>query len=208
MIQPGWLEELVRWAQLPGIGVVGTKLVYPNGTIQHAGMALAREPVHLFTKGRDDRGTPPTNVIFGTANIYRNVTMLTGACQLLSRSLFDEIGGYDERCLLVASDTILCLEAFRLGYRNVYTPYAALVHHESATRGLTDGSDDRFLFAQRLDQLNLREDPFFHPELHPWESTPTLRPIWMPSPRDALGEHIEELMAALPRDKASIHYDR
>ena len=167
VIHPGWLEELVRWAQLPGIGVVGTKLVYPNGTIQHAGMALARKPVHFFMKERDDWETPPTNVIFGTANIYRNVTMLTGACQLLGRSLFDEIGGYDERSLLVASDTILCLEAFRLGYRNVYTPYAALVHQESATRGLADDSDDQLLFAQQLDQLNLREDPFFHPDSTP-----------------------------------------
>ncbi len=208
VIHPGWLEELVRWAQLPGIGVVGTKLIYPNVTIQHAGVALGRRDIHIFMKAHDDSETAPTNVVFGTPNIYRNVTMLTGACQLLTRSLFDEIGGYDKRCLLVASDTILCLEAFRLGYRSVYTPYAALVHHESATRGFTDESDDQLLFAQRLDQLNLREDPFFHPELHPLAVAPGLRPIWAPTPRDALGKYIEELMAALPREHASIHYDR
>ena len=187
VIHPGWLEELVRWAQLPDIGVVGTKLVYPNGTIQHAGMALGRREVHMFMKERDDCATAPTNVIFGTPNIYRNVTMLTGACQLLTRSLFDEIGGYDERCLLVASDSILCLEAFHLGYRNVLPPYAALVHHESGTRGFTDESDDQLLFAQRLDQLNLREDPFFHPELHPLAAAPAFVPCGCP-PRAMLWE--------------------
>jgi GT2 family glycosyltransferase len=208
VIEHGWLEELVRWAQLPGIGVVGTKLLYPNGTIQHGGMVLSQEAGHIFRHEPDDLETAPTDAIFGTPNTYRNVTMLTGACQLLKRSVFNEIGGYDERSLLVASDSILCLEASRLGYRNLYTPYAQLIHHESSTRGQTDEGDDRLLFAQRLDQLNFWEDPFFHPELHPAELAPAPRPIWLPSSRDSLRKHLEELTAALPVVTSSIPQDR
>ncbi len=131
VIYPDWLEELVRWARLPGIGVVGTKLVYANGTIQHAGMALSRDPFHIFAHEPDDLNAAPGDVIFGTPNMYRNVSMLTGACQLLKRSLFDQIGGYNERFQILASDVLLCLEALKRGCRNIYTPYAALIHHES-----------------------------------------------------------------------------
>jgi GT2 family glycosyltransferase len=208
VIEPAWLEELVRWAQLPGVGVVGTKLVYPNGTMQHAGMALSRDAWHLFVHESDDLETAPGDVLFGTPNIYRNVTMLTGACQLLKRAIFNEIGGYDERALLVASDGMLCLDALHLGYRNVYTPYARLIHHESYTRGRTDEGDDRLLFAQRLDELNFWEDPFLHPELHPGNPVPAPRPIWMPTSRDALRKYVDELTIAMPRKFAAIPQDR
>ena len=52
VINPGWLEELVRWAQLPGVGVVGTKLLYPDGKIQHAGVVLSNIPSHVFSQQR------------------------------------------------------------------------------------------------------------------------------------------------------------
>src|SRR5271157_5775774 len=104
MIDPGWLEELVRWAQRPGVGVVGTKLLYPDGKIQHAGVVFSDIPSHIFSQQYDDLATAPAGAIFGTPSIYRNVTAVTGACQLLRRSLFDEIGGYDTRSLIAGSD--------------------------------------------------------------------------------------------------------
>ena len=128
----------MRWAQLPGIGVVGTKLLYPDGKIQHAGVVFSNIPSHIFSQQYDDLATAPTGAIFGTPSIYRNVTAVTGACQLLRRSLFDEIGGYDTRSLIASSDIILCLRATQLGYRNLYTPYAALIHHEGSTRGRSE----------------------------------------------------------------------
>ena len=167
MIDPGWLEELVRWAQLPGIGVVGTKLLYPDGKIQHAGVVFSNIPSHIFSQQYDDLATAPTGAVFGTPSIYRNVTAVTGACQLLRRSLFDEIGGYDTRSLIASSDIILCLRATQLGYRNLYTPYAALIHHEGSTRGRSNPGDDILLLAQSLRELDFHEDPFFHPELDP-----------------------------------------
>ena len=175
IIDPGWLEELVRWAQLPGIGVVGTKLLYPDGTIQHAGGVLSTFMRHMFYQQRDDLATAPTGAVFGTPSIYRNVTALTGACHLLRRSLFDDIGGYDTRSFIAGSDIILCLRASKLGYRNLYTPYASLIHHESSTRVRSDPGDDFLLIAKWLRELDIQEDPYFHPELDPARDCPTVR---------------------------------
>ena len=85
IIDPGWLEELVRWAQLPGIGVVGTKLLYPDGKIQHAGVVLGIFTIHMFYRQHDDPATAPTGAVFSTTSIYRNVTALTGACHMIRR---------------------------------------------------------------------------------------------------------------------------
>jgi GT2 family glycosyltransferase len=208
IIHSEWLEELVRWGQMPGIGIVGTKLVYPDGKIQHAGVTLSSYTNHLFAHDRDDPESKPAERIFGTPNVYRNVTALTGACQLISRPLFDRIGGYDERSLITSSDIILCLKASSLGYRNLYTPYAALIHHEGKTRGLADVGDDLLLLVQLIDELGFREDPYFHPELNPACFTPAIRPIWTPTARDFLRRQIEDIRAALPSDGTSIAHDR
>jgi GT2 family glycosyltransferase len=135
VINSDWLKELVRWAQRPGIGVVGTKLIYPSGAIQHAGVGLQNSGTLMFVGASDDVLTSPTSAIFGTPNHYRTISVLTGACHLIKRELFDAIGGYDQRSLIACSDDILCIRALKLGYRNVYTPYAALVHYAARTRG-------------------------------------------------------------------------
>jgi len=198
IIDPGWLEELVRWAQLPGIGVVGTKLLYPDGKIQHAGVVLGIFTIHMFYRQHDDPATAPTGAVFGTTSIYRNVTALTGACHMIRRSLFAEIGGYDTRSLIAGSDIILCLRASKLGYRNLYTPYAALIHHESSTRVRSDPGDDVLLVAQWLRELDFQEDPFFHPELHPARECPVVRPAWVETSSVHLGRNIEEMTAFDP----------
>jgi GT2 family glycosyltransferase len=195
IVDPGWLEELVRWAQLPGVGVVGTKLLYPDGKIQHAGIVLSDFTRHIFYQKHDELATAPTCAIFGTPSIYRNVTALTGACHLLRRSLFDEIGGYDTRCFIAGSDIILCLRASKLGYRNLYTPHAALIHHESSTRVRSDPGDDLLLLAQWLRELGLQEDPFFHPELDPARECPAVRPTWAETSSAHLRRIIEEMTA-------------
>ena len=198
IIDPGWLEELVRWAQLPGIGVVGTKLLYPDGKIQHAGVVLSSFTSHIFYQQHDDLATAPTGTIFGTPSNYRNITALTGACHLLRRSLFDEIGGYDKRTFIASSDIILCLRASKLGYRNLYTPHAALIHHESSTRVRYDPGDDHLLFAQWLRELDFHDDPFFHPELDPARDCPAVRPPWVETSSAYLRRRIEEMTAFEP----------
>ena len=198
IIDRGWLEELVRWAQLPGIGVVGTKLLYPDCKIQHAGVVLSAFTSHIFYQQHDDLATAPTGAVFGTPSAYRNVTALTGACHLLRRSLFDEIGGYDTRSFIVGSDAILCLRASKLGYRNLYTPYAALIHHESSTRVRSEPGDDVLLVAEWLRELDFHEDPFFHPELDPARECPAVRPPWVETSSAHLRRRIEEMTAFEP----------
>ena len=152
----------------------------------------------MFYRQYDDLATAPTGAIFGTPSIYRNVTALTGACHLLRRSLFDEIGGYDTRSLIASSDIILCLRATQLGYRNLYTPYAALIHHESSTRVRSDPGDDLLLLAQWLRELDFQEDPFFHPELDPARACPAVRPTWVETSSVHLRRNIEEMTAFEP----------
>lgn len=193
VIEAGWLEELVRWAERPGVGVVGTKLLYPDGTIEHAGMGLQDLGSLLFFRGPDDVRTPPCEALFGTPNHYRDTGALTGACQLVGRRLFEELGGYDERSLIACSDVILCAKAAKLGYRNVYTPYAALVHREASTRGRSNPGDDLLLLAQVLEGLGIRDDPYFHPQLDPHQPAPALPAHWV----EGAGAHLRRRIAKL-----------
>src|SRR6185437_7278864 len=108
VIHPEWLDELVRWAVQPDVGIVGAQLLYPDRTIQHAGVVFGLGLVgHIFA-----RATPETSGIFGSAAEYRNYLAVTGACQMMRRDVFDRLGGYDERFRLSFSDVILCMEAW------------------------------------------------------------------------------------------------
>ena len=171
-VSPDWLEELVRWAQRPDVGVVGPKMIYPSGTVNHAGIAVTLDSyVNLYLDQAGDRWG-----IFGHVDSYKNTSGLLGACQLMSRSTYTRLGRYDERYLLVCSDIGICLEACRAGLRNVYTPYAVLIHDESTTRrGIGDPSDDLDLAAREIVRLAYFEDPYFHPSLKPRVPTPSLR---------------------------------
>ncbi|GIW82924.1 MAG: hypothetical protein KatS3mg105_4731 [Gemmatales bacterium] len=158
VLVPDWIEELVRWAQLPDVGVVGTKLLYPNGRIQSAGMLIGL----TATMGSAYAGLPDGySDCFGGADSYRNYPAVTGACQMIPRQVFDTLGGYDESYGLTHSDVEFCFKAWEKGYRVVYTPYARLVHDESATRGPADAIDDGRMFLRRALKRNLT-DIFFH----------------------------------------------
>ncbi|MEO6995776.1 MAG: glycosyltransferase [Lacunisphaera sp.] len=135
-LTPGWLEDLAGWLSVPGVGVVGAKLVYPDGTVNHAGISLSREDglAHvLFEKEPvDDLGTQ------FLPHAARNVAAVTGACLLTRTDLYRTLHGFDEEKLAVAyNDVDYCLRAGAAGYRTVYTPQAVLRHLGSATRGNT-----------------------------------------------------------------------
>ena len=161
-LAPGWLDALVAFASRPEIGVVGGLLLYPNGTVQHAGVVLGLTGYagHVFAGRRPDELTP-----FGRADTIRNCTAVTGACMLMRRRLFDELGGFDERFILCGSDVEICLRARARGLRNVMTPHARLVHRESKTRG-TDipRSDFRYSFAAYEPYLRAG-DPYYNANL-------------------------------------------
>ena len=134
VINPDWLREMVSHAIRPGIGAVGAKLLYPNGTIQHGGVTVGVGGVagHQYLhKPHDHTG------YFGHLTLVRSVTAVTGACLMLRRQAYLEAGGLDDVSLPVAfNDIDLCLRLVERGYRNLWTPYAELYHYELASRGL------------------------------------------------------------------------
>lgn len=167
VISPDWLSELVSQAQRPGVGAVGARLWYPNDTIQHAGLILVAGlagHAHLG-RMRGDHG------YFGRASLVQAFSAVTGACLCIRTQLFVEAGGFDELLAVAFNDVDFCLRLHSKGLRNLYTPYAELYHHESATRGYEDTPEKMIRFKQEAQILQERwmsllvNDPCYNPNL-------------------------------------------
>lgn len=182
VIDPDWLREMVSQSLRSDVGMVGAKLLYPSGTVQHAGIVLDDVSApHVWRHAAGD--SPGYRAQLATT---RTVGAVTGACVAMRREVYDEVGGLDlERLPVTWGDIDLCLRVRRAGYRIVWTPYAVLHHLEQATRGPDERSEHHGRFAQ--EQAFFRErwgraavrDPYFSPNLVPQESEPRLR-IWPP----------------------------
>ncbi|MFT3780989.1 MAG: glycosyltransferase family 2 protein [Nibricoccus sp.] len=148
-ISSGWLDELVSHAVRPDIGVVGAKLYYPDMRIQHAGVITGLGGVagHAFKNfPRNDPGTPQFR-----PHVVHNVSAVTAACMVVRKDVFIKAGRFDEENLKVAfNDIDFCLRVEALGYRNLFTPFAELIHHESATRGAEDSPEKLARFAKEI----------------------------------------------------------
>ncbi|MGH7094501.1 MAG: hypothetical protein ACREFB_13325, partial [Stellaceae bacterium] len=142
--------------------MVGPLLLYPDGTVQHAGMFLV-ELGHAHHAFRHLRREAPG--YFGLAQMQREVTAVTGACLLTRRDLFWELGGFDEAHTIVNNDLDYCLKVRERGLRCIFTPYAALIHHERASRSPTGERFDRAAFEKRWRTVFSRGDPYHHPAL-------------------------------------------
>ncbi|MHB8872556.1 MAG: rhamnosyltransferase WsaF family glycosyltransferase [Myxococcaceae bacterium] len=164
VVEPGWLDELVGNAQREEIGAVGCKLVYPSGRIQHAGVVVGSGgfAAHAFAGLPDSLEWTP----FGHAGWTRNFLAVTGACLMVRRKLFEEVGGCDESFEVCGSDVDLCLRLIARGKRVLYTPNAKLVHHESASRGRdTVPEGDYWRSFQSYRPYLAEGDPFYNPNL-------------------------------------------
>lgn len=140
-INPGWLDELVRQACRPEIGCVGAKLYYPNDTLQHGGVILGLGGVAGHSHKYFPREHPG---YFYRLHLVQNLSAVTGACLLVRKAVFEEVGGLNEEHLTIAfNDVDLCLKVREAGYRNLWTPYAELYHHESVSRGADDNAVKR-----------------------------------------------------------------
>lgn len=169
-IHPEWLDEMVAHAVRSEIGCVGAKLYYPDMRIQHAGVitglgGVAGHPFKGFT--RDEPGTPQFR-----PHVAQNLSAVTAACLVLRKSVFLKAGGFDETGLSVAfNDVDFCLKVQALGYRNLFTPFAELLHHESASRGAEDTPEKIVRFQQEIACIQerwgdrLRNDPAYNPNL-------------------------------------------
>lgn len=148
VISENWLTEMVSHAIRPDIGCVRAKLYYPNNTIQHAGVILGIDGVaghaHKYF-ARNDAG------YFGRLQLIQNTSAVTGACLLVRKSVYLQVGGLDETNLPVAfNDVDFCLKVREAGYRNLFTPYAELYHHESVSRGSADTRAKNKRFAREM----------------------------------------------------------
>jgi GT2 family glycosyltransferase len=178
----GWLSEMVGIALQPDVGAVGAKLLYPDGTIQHAGTVAGLFGVAAHGYLREAREADGYLLQLQTA---REVAAVTAACLVIRRELYLTVGGLDEAELAVAfNDVDLCFRLLVAGYRNVWTPYAELVHRESASRGTDERGADRQRFLREEAVMRGRwgaliaNDPYYSPNLSLDSNVP--RPAWPP----------------------------
>jgi GT2 family glycosyltransferase len=140
VITPDWLECLLEQAQRPSIGAVGPLLVYPDNSVQHAGVVLGIQGVANHGHRHVSSELPG---YFGQISTPNNYLALTGACLMCRRDVFWAIGGFDENLAVAYNDVDLCLKMIEKGYRNIYIPHAKLYHHESKSRGYEDSADKK-----------------------------------------------------------------
>jgi len=169
VISPGWLREMVSHALRREIGAVGAKLYYADDRIQHAGVLLgiggvAGHAHKYFAKKHDG--------YMSRAQLIQNYSAVTGACLVMRREVFEEVGGLDEVNLAVAyNDIDLCLRIREKGYRVLWTPYAELYHLESATRGSDATPENSLRLSREADYMkgrwgaSLHDDPCYNPNL-------------------------------------------
>ena len=191
-----WLAEMVRHAIQPGVGCVGTKLIFPSLELQHAGVAIGPHLAALMFNRAEGNAWD----VFGSPDHDRNWMAIMGACQMVSREAFDAVGGFDEAYEIAMSDVTMCMRLWCAGYRTVYAPRACLIHHEGATRGHTNPSDDMRRLADDIRSIGFSEDPYLHPELNGNSGTPSLRAPGADGAREGLRNMVMTFgsYAALP----------
>ncbi|MDR2451892.1 MAG: glycosyltransferase [Candidatus Accumulibacter sp.] len=208
-IHDDWLEAMMAHAQRPDVGVVGARLLFPASLrVQHAGVVLGLTGTagHVFINAlaHDEPG------YLNRALTDQEYSAVTGACLLIRKSLFDEIGGLDEEALRISfNDVDLCLKARRRGYRVVWTPFATLLHHGSATQ--LAGSVDPARAAVFQNEVNafyqrwaetLADDPAWNRNLSLAETTPAIEDeLAVPWQREF---HDRPRVAVMPSISASV----
>lgn len=168
VISPDWLSEMASHALREGVGAVGAMLYYPNDTIQHAGVIAGVYGVAGHIYGGMPRGYHGHGA---RAWVAQELSAVTGACLVVRRRVFEEVGGLDERLQVAFNDIDFCLRLRENGYRNVWTPFAELYHHESASRGTEDTEEKKQRFAREVQFMKdrwtdvLLNDPAYNPNL-------------------------------------------
>lgn len=169
VIAPEWLSEMISIASQPGVGAVGARLRYPDDTLQHGGVITGIGGV----ASHSHKYFPVSHHgYFGRAQLIHTVSAVTGACMVIKKQIYEEMGGLDETSLAVAfNDVDFCLRVQQAGYRNVWTPYADLYHHESASRGDDNTPEKQARFQSEVDYMHsqwgaeLQNDPAYNPNL-------------------------------------------
>ena len=170
VISPDFIEEMMGYLQRPDAGVVGAKLYFADHLVQHAGilvgvrgaLAHANQDFSAKREGYLARAVRPGNF-----------SAVTGACQMVRRDVFEQVGGYNEEFAVGFNDADFCLRVWEAGYRTIFTPYAELYHYEFTSRGREEANEEKLrrwkreqaLFMQRLPEFFLNGDPWLGPNL-------------------------------------------
>jgi GT2 family glycosyltransferase len=163
VIAADWLQHLLYYAEQPDVGAAGALLIYGDGTVQHAGVALGMRGTADHTM----RGFPiGTDGYAGSLACAREVSALTGACLMIRKTLFLEIGGFNEHFFTAYQDVDLCLRLRDRGLRLICTPLALVVHHESVSRRSYYDMIDRALLLDLWESLIERGDPYYNRNLN------------------------------------------
>ena len=168
VITPDWLSEMVSVALQPGVGCVGAKLLYPNDLLQHAGVIIGIGGVAGHSHKHFHKDQPD---YFARTRLRSAMGGVTAACLVIKQSTFKQVGGLDEVLQVAFNDVDFCLRVKKEGYRNVWTPYAELYHHESATRGYEDNPEKVARFNREVEHVQerwgetLMTDPCYSPNL-------------------------------------------
>ena len=171
-----WLREMVSHAVRPGVGAVGARLLYPDGTLQHGGILLGPEGAATHVGRGAARDAPG---YLGQLTCTRDLSAVTAACLAMSRDVWGAVGGMDERLAVTWNDIDLCLRVRAAGLRVIWTPHAVLLHREGVTRGLEardTARQERFREEQALVRATwgdaVERDPFLNPNLVATEAGP------------------------------------
>lgn len=166
VINENWIEEMLGICQQKNVGIVGAKLLYPDNSVQHAGVIIGIGGVagHIHKNIKDsDPG------YFSRAVIVNNFSAVTAACLLVKTNIFDEVGGLDETLEVAFNDVDFCMKVRNKGYLVVYTPFAKLHHFESKSRGNEDTKEKKNRFSNEIDRFKEKwqeelekGDPYFN----------------------------------------------
>lgn len=170
VISPDFIEEMIGYLQRPDAGVVGAKLYFADHLVQHAGivvgvrgaLAHANQDFSAKREGYLARAVRPGNF-----------SAVTGACQMVRRDVFEQVGGYNEEFAVGFNDADFCLRVWGAGYRTILTPYAELYHYEFTSRGREEANEEKLrrwkceqaLFMQRWPEFFLTGDSWLGPNL-------------------------------------------
>jgi O-antigen biosynthesis protein len=168
VITPDWIDAMVEQAQRQSVGAIGALLLYPDHTIQHAGVVVGLGGLAAHGHQHFPADTPG---YVGQVISTSNVSAVTGACLMCRRDVFEQIDGFDEKLAVAYNDIDLCLKTANAGYQNLYLPHVKLYHHESKSRGYENTPEKRARWRREADLFTKRwhkfieHDPCYSPNL-------------------------------------------
>ena len=168
VLTPDWIEAMVEQAQRPCIGAVGALLLYPDNTIQHAGVVAGLGGVGGHSHKHFQAGSVG---YFNHINTVNNFSAITAACLMCRRNVFEEVGGFEEDLAVAFNDVDFCFKLVSEGYKNIYLPHVVLYHYESKSRGYEDTPEKFSRLMSEADYMQnkwsniIKNDPCYNPNL-------------------------------------------